>query len=166
MMKRTMLAAMLLGSAGLWSASALAATCSVSAGSVAFGVYDPLSGGHRDSSASATVECTASNTSNETVNYTVRLSSGSSGSFTPRAMSSGGDTLEYNLYTDSARTAVWGDGAGATVLISDSITFSRRFPPFGSQTRSKTHTIHGRVFGAQFVSAGSYSDTITATVLY
>lgn len=163
MMKRTMLAALLFGSAGLWSVSALAAiTCSVSAGSVVFGAYDPLAGSDRDSTGSVTVECTKRGIFGETVEYEVRLNAGNSGLFTPRAMSSGADTLEYNLHIDPTHTTIWGDGTGGTV--SQNGTLSWGFFGFGTKTQS--FTTYGRVFGSQFVSAGSYQDTIMVTVLY
>lgn len=163
MIKRRVLAAMLLGSAGLWSVPALAViTCSVTAGSVAFGAYDPLSGGNRDSTGSVTVECTRSLFSAFTVNYEVRLNAGNRGSFTPRAMNAGADTLEYNLYTDPTRTTIWGDGSSGTVSQSGSLSWVL----FQFGTKTQTFTTYGRIFGAQFVPAGTYSDTITVTVLY
>lgn len=168
-MKRMMFAVMLLGSAGLWSASAQAlgfVNCSVSAGGVAFGVYDPLSGNDLDSSGSVTFECTSiiSLLNLRKVSFEVQLGSGDSGSFAPRMMRSGAATLEYNLYTGPARNTSWGDGKGGTGTHGGSF----RFPPLISigTTREETFTIHGRIFGGQLVSAGSYSDTITVTVLY
>lgn len=164
MIKRRVLAAMLLGSAGLWSVPALAViTCSVSANGVAFGAYDPLSGDDRDSTGSVTVECTRLPLGSLTVNYEVRLNAGNRGSFTPRAMSAGADTLEYNLYTDPTRTTTWGDGSSGTVSQSGSLSWGLG-GLYGTKTQS--FTTYGRIFGAQFVPAGTYSDTITVTVLY
>jgi len=166
MIKRMALATLLLACAGLWSAPALGSiTCSVSANGVTFGVYNPLSGGNLDRNGSITFKCT-SNTilSSGTVTFDVTLSRGSSGSFTTRAMNSGSDTLEYNLYVGSLRNTIWDDGKGSTG--SRSGTF--QFPSILSIgiVREASFTIYGRVFGGQFVPAGGYSDAITVTVLY
>lgn len=169
MMKRTVLTALLLGSAGLWSTSAQAlgfVTCSVSANGVAFGVYDPHSGNDLDSSGSVTFECTLiiGLLNLRTVSFEVQLDAGSSGSFTPRTLASGNDTLAYSLYADAARTTIWGDGTGGTVTNSGSFLFPALIG-IGT-TREETFTTYGRIFGSQFVPAGSYNDTITVTVLY
>ena len=164
MIKRMALATLLLACTGLWSAPALAFTCSVSADGVTFGVYNPLSGNNLDSTGLVTVRCTSTIALlGPTVPFKARLSSGNSGSFTTRAMNSGSDTLEYNLYVGSLRNTIWGDGTGSTGFHSG--TF--QFPVLGIGTvREASFTIYGRVFGGQFVSAGGYSDAITVTVLY
>lgn len=165
MMKRTMLAALLFGSAGLWSVSALADSCEFTTTSgVAFGLYDPLTGSHRDSDGSITLSCRKTGLGaifGGSIDYEIRLNAGSSGSFMPRAMSSGVDTLEYNLYTEQTRNTVWGDGAGGTVSKMGGLSFG-----FLAGDKTETFTIYGRVFGGQYVSAGTYTDMITATVLY
>src|SRR6266487_1298814 len=53
--------------------------------------------------------------------------------FIPRKMVNAGTLLNYNLYTDAARTTVWGDGTGGTVTVS------------GSSNGSTTHTVYGRI---------------------
>jgi spore coat protein U-like protein len=87
-------------------------------------------------------------------NVTIRLSRGSSTTFFPRTMGDGSEDLEYNLYLDSAGTQVWGDQTGGTVyrFTTPSLGF------FGA-------TIYGRVPFGQDADVGSFTDTITATLI-
>jgi spore coat protein U-like protein len=50
--------------------------------------------------------------------YTLSLDKGVNAStYLPRQMINAGTRLNYNLYTDSAQTTVWGDGTGGTVTV-------------------------------------------------
>lgn len=163
-MKRKALAAALIVSAGLWSASSLAqVTCTVSSSSVAFGVYEPLTGSNLDSTGTIELECERSFLDGQQgdVGLTVTLGAGGNGLFIPRAMSSGNGVLEYNLYTAASRNVVWGDGAGGTVSRNASISL-----PLFTLSGETSLTIYGEIPGGQFVPAGSYSDMITVTVTY
>lgn len=141
---------------------AWAATCSTSATGVAFGSYDRLGALPLDSTGTVTVICNSLlGLGLEAVNYQIRLSAGGSGSFTARRMSSGGNTLNYNLYTDSAHLSVWGDGTGATSISTDGYSFNLLSGP-----KTKNYTVYGRMSVGQNVPAGAYSDSITVTVSY
>lgn len=48
------------------------------------------------------------------VKYVVTLSTGISGTYAARTMVSGPNTLTYNMYVDTARTQIWGDGSPGT----------------------------------------------------
>lgn len=143
-----------------------AATCSVSAVGVSFGSYDPFSPLTTDATGQVIVECGPS-TLTETlvgfsVSYVAALSPGSAGSFQPRRMQSGGSVLDYNLYRDSARSAIWGNGSGGTNTVSGSLG---ALLPLG-QTVSRTHTVYGRIFPQQNIPAGAYTDTLTVTLTF
>lgn len=127
------------------------ASCSVSAGTLAFGNYTPTSGSPADATSTVDITCT-----NGTP-YTVALDGGSTESnVAARAMSdTNAHTLSYEIYTDSARATVWGDGTGSTVAQSGT----------GSGV-AQPLTAYGRVPASQFVTAGNYSDTVTVTVSY
>jgi len=132
-------------------------TCAVSATGVSFGTYNPLSGSDLDDTGNVHISCGGGV---GTVAYTIRLTRGMSASFTPRRMASGGNHLGYELYTDPARTIIWGDGSSGTGVISGTLDVS----PAGS---SRDHVVYGRVLARQTFSAvGSYNDTITFTVTY
>jgi spore coat protein U-like protein len=148
----------------LMAASALAAipasstvVCSVSSTGTAFGVYDTLSSSNRDVVGIISVTCTGN--IGDPVNYVIALSPGG-GSFGSRTMQAGSPQLSYNLYSDGAHTAVWGDGTGGTSMVSDNYSL-----PASSSTRQ--YTIYGRIPGGQSGAvAGSYADTVVITLTY
>ena len=129
----------------------LAANCTVTATAVTFGNYDPLAAASRNRNGRITIRC------NGTGTFTVAISTGQSGSYTPRYMTSGttGDQLNYNLYTDAARSLIWGDGSGGTQTVSQ---------PF-SNNRVRL-TVYGQIPALENIAAGSYTDSITATVTF
>lgn len=136
-----------------------AANCSVSATPVAYGSYNPFSASATDSTGVVTVACTLGGIISLLVSYNIKLSTGGSGSYGPRQMSSGANTLNYNLYTTTGRTTVWGNGTSSTGTISDGYLL-------GIGTTTRNYTVYGRVPALQNVYSGSYADTITVTVDY
>ena len=132
------------------------AACSVSATGVAFGIYDTTAAAPDDATGTISVSCTPLS---GLAGYTVSLSTGSSGSYTARRMASGGSTLNYNLYSDAARTQVWGNGSGGTDTVGSFILLAF-FGGFG------THQVYGRIPARQAADPGSYADTIIVTVTY
>ncbi|HEY1836874.1 MAG TPA: spore coat U domain-containing protein [Rhizomicrobium sp.] len=126
-------------------------SCSVSAGTLAFGSYTPTAGSSTDASSTVNVVCTNG------TDYTVALDGGSTANnVAAREMNDAAShTLSYEIYKDSARATVWGDGTGASVTQSGT---------GGGATQS--FTAYGRVPAAQFVTAGNYADTVTVTVSY
>jgi spore coat protein U-like protein len=127
------------------------ASCTVSAGTLAFGSYTPTAGSPIDATSTVSVVCTNG------TNYAVALDGGSTaGDVAARAMNdTHTHTLAYEIYKDSARATVWGDGTGTTVTQSGT----------GSGT-TQSLTAYGRVPASQFSTAGSYSDTVTVSVSY
>lgn len=130
--------------------TAAKAACSLSATPTAFGTYvpttDSLSTGLlRVSRQAGTADC----------NYSISLSTGSSGTYNPRRMASGSSNLPYQLYLDPGRTTVWTDAARAGSPVSSPVV------PNGG---SNSHTVYGQISSGQFVTPGTYTDTITATV--
>ena len=137
---------------------ALLQSCSVSATAVNFGTYDPLSGSAAQSSGTVTVDCQVLLVG-LFVSWTVTLSTGSSGSYVARQLRSGVNSLSYNLYTNAARTSVWGDGTNGTGVVS-----ANPFLIVGSNTVN--YTVYGSIPAAQDRPAGTYSDTLTVTMTY
>jgi spore coat protein U-like protein len=135
-----------------------AVTCTASATAVAFGVYNPFFGSPLDTTGTVTVTC--STTFIDLVSYTVSLSRGGGSSYAGRRMNSGSNLLSYQLYTDAARSQIWGDGSGGTST--NAYSGILIFTPI-----TNTHTVYGRIPAAQTtVIPGSYTDTITVTVSY
>ncbi len=141
---------------GLAAAPAVAVTCSLQAPGLVFGAYNPLSLTPVDSASGVTVTCTG--IPGTSVVYALRLGPGGSGSFSERRMRSASQwALTYNLYTNPARTLVWGDGNGGSQVVSDAFTLS-------APSASRVHPVHGRLFARQNVPPGTYVDTLVLTV--
>jgi spore coat protein U-like protein len=132
-------------------------TCSVVASGVAFGGYNPILGQSLDTTGMITVTCTGN--SGDTANYTITISPGD-GSFSSRKMISGGKTLFYNLFIDSSRVSVWGDGTSGTSSVSDSMTLT-------STSGNKSYVVYSRIFSGQpLVTARTYADSVLVTMSY
>jgi spore coat protein U-like protein len=125
------------------------AACTISTTSVNFGSYNVYSTSPTDSTGTITFKCSFLD-----FNISVALSQGQSGTYFPRTMRNGGESLPYNLFRDASRNSVWGNGAGGTSQYTNSW-------PFG---QTIVLTIYGRVEAGADVSAGNYSDTISATI--
>ena len=138
---------------GIWlagcSTAFAQASCTISVTSVAFGSYNVFTSTAVDSTGTVTFRCNST-----AVNISVSLSKGSSSGFSPRTLRKGSEVLDYNLYRNAARTTIWGDGTGGTSTYTDSN------PP----NSNVNLTVYGRIPALQDVSAGSYSDTVSAVI--
>jgi spore coat protein U-like protein len=125
--------------------------CTISTAAVAFGSYDPVvanASANLDSTGSITIACTKGATA------TIGLNAGGNSSGSTRRLADGASNyLTYEIYKDSSRTSVWGD-SGADLYS----------PPAAPNKSPRTFTAYARVTSNQDVPAGSYTDTITATV--
>ena len=134
--------------------ASVAAQCSVTANNLAFGVVDPL-GGNVDQTTTLSVKCTKNSP------YTVGLNAGvtTGSTIAARLMANGADTMAYQLYTDSARTTVWGNSATAPTWVSGTGA--------GLGT-AQVLTVYGRVATGQTnLAVGSFAETtMTVTVTY
>lgn len=135
--------------------AARAASCTISATSASFGVYNTFSASPVDTTATITVDC--NNPAKSNVTYAITLSAGASGSAAARYMTKGTTHLSYQLYRDAVLSQIWGDGTGGSYSVSQS---------FNTKTATFNHTAYGRVPAGQNVTAGSYADTVVATVTY
>ena len=133
------------------SANVLETCSTVTATALAFGDYDPLNGADKDSTSTIDVTC-----SNGTP-FTIKLDGGMHSDPQGRHMQrdGGAETLHYDLFSDAARTQVWGNGTVGDVVS-------------GTGTGVVVQeTVYGRVHGGQNEKpTGTYSDTITVNVDY
>lgn len=127
-------------------ASSWAATCTVSAGGLDFGSYDPFINQALDSAANVSIACDASTA------YSIALSPGA-GPYEARAMTNGAHQLLYNLYTDATLATVWGDATGDTAIV-------------GGTATTAHHTVYGRIPARQNAYVGTYGDTIVVTLTF
>ncbi|MFT3726180.1 MAG: spore coat U domain-containing protein [Hyphomonadaceae bacterium] len=149
-----------LASAGPASASCVGVkcTCSVTGNTISFGSYAPTAPGDVKVAADISVTCKAFVLG--VISYEIQLGPGIYGTLSDRKMSNGASLLSYNIYTNAARTIIWGDGAGGTGVVGDSYLLAL------NATRTETVSMYAKLGAGQNVSAGSYSDTIVATVVY
>jgi spore coat protein U-like protein len=151
---RSVLAALVLALACVGSAQAK--TCNVSAAWTSFGAYDPVSAVEVLTIGSVTVHC------DENCNAVLSLSVGNGAGAkysTGRKMTRtrGGGTLTYNLYADSSRNLVFGDGSGGSVTHDIS----------GKKNRDVTQDVWARIpAGQRSVLAGDYIDIVMVTISY
>ncbi|HEY7205165.1 MAG TPA: spore coat U domain-containing protein [Methylomirabilota bacterium] len=127
--------------------------CSITTSPVAFGVYDPVVANATtplDATGAVIVTCTKG------AGTRINLNNGSNATGGNRRMSAGGGNfLTYQLYQDSGRTTTWGSGASAGQTVS------------GAPSKApRTFTVFGRVPAGQDVPAGSYTDTVVATIQF
>ncbi|HEX7690317.1 MAG TPA: spore coat U domain-containing protein [Burkholderiaceae bacterium] len=129
--------------------------CTVSGTTLSFGgAINPLSTGvPLDASSSLSVQCT--NTTPYAVALNAGTHAGGPANFTARAMASGSNSLGYQLYLDSGRSSVWGDGTGSSATSSGTGTGS-----------TQTIPIYGRIPSLSGIVPGTYTDTVTVTVTY
>lgn len=143
-----------------WALCTLLCSCSASTTAVAFGTYNPLSASPLDGTGNVRVSC--GGVLGLLVPYDIALGTGAYGSgFSPRKMASGGNRLNYDLYTSSAYATIWGDGSGGSQDVSGSVTIVL----LGGTANN--HAVYGRIpAGQTAVVPGSYGDTVTVTVTY
>jgi len=94
--------------------------------------------------------------------YAVGLNAGATAgtTYATRLLANGANTLQYNLYTSSADTGVWGDGTGGTQVVSGSTL---------GFTTPVTLTVYGKLFDSaanQLTPPGNYSDTLFVVLSY
>jgi spore coat protein U-like protein len=97
------------------------------------------------------------------VRYTVTLSTGSGGAYTPRRLRAGTALLGYNLWSDPARSSIWGNGNAGTVIVTGLLKVG---PGVGNGVRTAVHPIYGRIPALQDAAEGNYLDSIVATLTY
>lgn len=157
-------AAILLLTGGLMYVNGVQAAVSISSCSITtppslnFGTYDPLSSSDDTTSGQFTISCTV-NGSGGSVSATLSASIGSGTSYSTRVLKSGTNELTYNIYRDTSRTQILGNGSSSTYTTSTSWT--------SSGTKSWQTNVYGKIPKNQYnVVPGSYSDSITWTVTY
>ena len=139
-------------------------TCTASASTINFGSFDVLGGATLPGTGTLTVICVHNKNTTVTVTYTAKLDIAPARQLAPP---SGTDRVSYQLYTDSARTQVWGDGSSGTFTITGTVTINGAT----SVTDPMVKNFYGLITpGGQDVSAASptpptiYSQTLTITV--
>jgi spore coat protein U-like protein len=119
----------------------------VTAGDMDFGTAGPLTT-KVDTTSTINVTCTKG------AIFSVGLDGGSANNVNARVMSDGsGNTVGYQLYSDSGRTTVWGNTAGS-------------MPSETGTGTSQDITVYGEVPVQNTPPAGDYSDIVAVVVTY
>ncbi|MGH7067217.1 MAG: Csu type fimbrial protein [Acetobacteraceae bacterium] len=151
---------MLLTAAGLLIASGVSGraqlACSVSTTGVSFGRYAGASRVPDDATGSITVSCTAE--TRATLAFSIGLIA-TAGAGSARVMRSASGRLAYQLYADSARTEIWGDGASGRM-----VSFAAAVP--AGRSNVQRFTVYGRIPPRQSVPPGTYQDQVVITLNY
>lgn len=133
--------------------ASVAKNCTIGSSTLAFGSYDPVVTNlstNLDQSSTITLTCTKA-ASGITLGFGNSANAPAGCTAPQRCMLSAGNYLNYQIYSDSGRTAVW------TTAIAETVT--------GGVTTPTNVTIYGRIPSAQDASVGaSYADSVTATV--
>ncbi len=128
--------------------------CTVAAGALPFGNYDPTSATALDgSSTSPAISVTCTN--GEAYNIGLNGGTGGGSATNPRIMTgTPAGTLNYNLFQDPGHLTLWGNTPpGNTVNKTGNGT-------------PQTSTVFGQIPALQASPAGSYLDTVTITVTF
>src|SRR5229473_6700171 len=120
-----------------------------SASTLNFGTQGVLSA-NVDQTSAIQVQCT------NTTPYNIGLDAGTGAgaTVTTRKLTGGGVTINYSLYSDSARTSVWGNTIGTNTVASTGTGAAQSF------------TVYGRIPSQTTPAPATYTDTITVTVTY
>jgi spore coat protein U-like protein len=133
--------------------AAAEANCTISTTAVNFGTYNVFAAAPDDATGQITFRCTAP----RPPVVTIQLDKGGAPSFNPRQMRQGSEILTYDLYLDATRSTIWGDGTGGTQVFTQN-------SPLPNQNINVN--VCGRIFAGQDVSAGTYTNTVTATIFF
>jgi spore coat protein U-like protein len=131
------------------------ASCAVSGSDLTFTDVDPLANASTATNGTSTVSVTCSNTTPYDVGISAGAASGATVSARKMTHTDTTSTLNYALYSDSARSTNWGD-----TVATDTVAGT------GSGAVQDL-TVYGKIAsGQQTAKVGAYSDTVTVTVTY
>jgi spore coat protein U-like protein len=138
--------------------TSVAASCSINAATLTFPAYDPVvahASSPDDATGTITIRCTSGANG-----ITIDLGGGAHNpGNTQRQMVNATNSsilLSYEVYQDSNRTAVWGQGDNGTV---------RAGSDLDGTGADVSVTMYGRIGQAQLAAvSGSYGDTLVSTI--
>jgi len=145
---------------------ALAATCTASPTPLALGTV--TGSGAVDGSATITVTCNTTLSLSllgvARVRTCLNIAAGvnGSGQTNPRLMTNSfGDTLQFQIYRDAARTQIWGDTTTPATPTPLGQDLEYQVPVLGGSSGNFTVTMYGRVPAQSGLAAGNYTNPFT-----
>jgi spore coat protein U-like protein len=100
----------------------------------------------------STVQAQCTNTT--PYNISLDPGQGTGATVAVRKMTSGANTVNYSLYSDSGHTVVWGNTVGTNTVAAT------------GNGAAQSYTVYGQVPAQTTPAPGTYTDTITVTVTY
>lgn len=127
-------------------------SCTIAASPMAFGTLTSIGGSNVDTSADVALVCTSGAAYDVSMDFGTHVASGQ------RYLANTTDAtkkIPYNIYSNSGRTATWGNtgGTGGDTVSGVATSGLLTIPAYGRIPAS-----------ASPVSAGAYTDTVTVTV--
>jgi spore coat protein U-like protein len=141
-------------SSNIQISSSVANSCTISAAALNFGSYNQTTASLV--TGTVTTNCTSGASATITLNQGNNPVLNSNDEAPLRRLSNTADaanSLNYTLYQNSGRTNVWGNSTNTGVTV------------IGTSSNVST-SVYGVIPAGQNVPAGSYTDTVTATVTY
>jgi spore coat protein U-like protein len=132
------------------------ANCTITASALDFGNYDPVSANASSAlngSTTVAVNCTNGAAATITMGQGSNAAGGSTDDAPLRRLKTGTNYLSYYLYQNAGRTTVWGNTAGTGAAHTGT----------GS---SENVNVYAKVTEGQNVPAGTYTDTVVATITF
>ncbi len=140
---------------GLLPITGRAQVCTSTASNLNFGLIAGNPTTTQDTTGTITTTC--SGAVGQTVRVCLGIPEGSGGiSLTDRRMLSGGNFLQYQIYTDAARTQIWGVRNGSLP------PFTLDIPIVNPTGNVGTATMYGRIFAGQTKPAGTYQSAFNS----
>ncbi len=131
------------------SASVLS-SCGVTALPLAFGTYLPTQATNTTAQTTVAITCT----NGTPYNVGLNAGGGTGATVATRKMTSGANTLNYTLFSDSGYSTVWGNTIGTNTVTGT------------GNGLIQTINVYGSITALQAVPAGSYTDSITVALTY
>jgi len=131
-------------------------SCSMDSNPMAFGAYDGVVANAStalDAMATVVATCTSGAAALITINAGASAGSGLADAPVRRMTAGAGEYLVYQVYSDVARSTVWGNTAPTGVALTGTGV-------------SQTLTAYGSVLPAQPAVQGMYSDQLIVTITY
>ena len=127
--------------------------CTITFNDINHGTVSTLAANNDAASAGDNITCSFADS------YTIALNVGTGGgTYATRTLANGANTLNFNVYSDAARTTIWGDGSGGSAVLTKTST--------GGGVADAID-VYSRVLGGQTGKPeGTYSSTITATATF
>jgi len=144
-------------SGSTWTAT-VAANCNISTSALNFGSVSSTIASNVDASATVTAKCT------NTTPYSIGLDNGANASGAQRRvrLAATANFVNYNLYTDSARSNAWKTSTATTSCTGGASTCA-----LGTGTGSnQSVTVYGRIPPQTATAAGLFTDTVVVTVTF